>query len=92
MAPDVLRRLCRSRCAVVFVWGSQTVVVSARQNHFTQEEICALLGISPEDLHFLVNSRHIGRRAEDGSSNTLFDRNDLAVLAVLAAQLNRRGL
>lgn len=72
---------------------TEAMGVPARKTIFTVEEICALLGITREDLQFLVCSRHIGHRvAGESEARYLFDRNDLAVLAVLAAQMNRDGL
>lgn len=65
--------------------------LAAQQKLFTAEEVCSLLGITREDLQFLAGSRHIGHRTEETADEKerVFDRNDLAVLAVLSAQLSR---
>ena len=67
--------------------------LAAEQKVFTAGEICTLLGITPEDLQSLVYSRHIGRCLPEGAGERyLFDRNDLAVLTVLSAQMVRRDI
>ncbi|MFQ5926322.1 MAG: helix-turn-helix domain-containing protein [Terriglobia bacterium] len=67
--------------------------LTARKNIFTPQEVCALLGLSKEDLQFLANSRKIGQRVKSGSKDGYrYDRNDLAILAILAARLSRRRL
>jgi len=67
--------------------------LTAQQKIFTAREICALLGLALEDLQFLARSRHIGHcLPEQAEEQYLFDRNDLAVLAVLSAQMVRRDI
>ncbi len=65
----------------------------AQQKIFTAREVCTLLGLSLEDLQFVALSRHIGRCLPGQTGEQyLFDRNDLAVLAVLSAQMVRRDI
>jgi len=68
--------------------------LNSQQKIFTAEEVCALLGINQEDLQLLARSRHIGHRVVDVADEDArwFDRSDLAVLAIFAAQMSRRGL
>lgn len=69
------------------------MALSPRQDVFSLQEVCALLGLSREDLQFLAHSRKIGKRVKgEMEDNYLFHRDDLPVLAVLATRLSRGRL